>query len=233
LIFLLTAKISRHEVVVGKLSASNMSTVANRVATARSTTGTGTEIYLQNVSGTLKRLPFVQINRATDVLWNAYRDNRTVFLFGNGGSAALASHCACDLGKGTVVNGNRRFRVLALTDNVPLMTAWANDACYEDIFAEQLRSFLEPNDVAFAISGSGNSPNVLNALQAAREMGAYTIGLTGFQGGKIKSLCDLCVVVPSENMQVIEDVHLCVTHSIFTSFRERLGEGGICGRNAS
>jgi len=210
-----------------------MSTVVNRVATTQSTTGLGTEIYLQKVSSTLKRLPFVQINRLTEVLWNAYQDNRAVFLFGNGGSAALASHCACDLGKGTVVNGNRRFRVLALTDNVPLMTAWANDTCYEDVFSEQLRSFLQANDVAFAISGSGNSPNVLNALKVAREMGAYTIGLSGFAGGKIKGLCDLCVVVPSENMQVIEDVHLCVMHSIFTSFRERLGELGICGRNAS
>jgi D-sedoheptulose 7-phosphate isomerase len=207
-----------------------MSTVANRIKTRQATPSTRTENYLQNVSGTLKRLPFVQIDRVAEVLWNAYEDNRAVFIFGNGGSAALASHCACDLGKGTVVNGNRRFRVLALTDNVPLMTAWANDACYADIFSEQLRSFLQSNDIAFAISGSGNSPNVLNALQVAREMGALTIGLTGFQGGKMNSLCDLCVVVPSENMQVIEDVHLCVTHSIFTSFRSRLGGFGICAQ---
>jgi D-sedoheptulose 7-phosphate isomerase len=205
-----------------------MSTVANRrkttEASARLVEIPGAEIYLQEVSAALKRLPFALIDRVTDALWNAYQDKRAVYLFGNGGSAALASHCACDFGKGTVVNGHRRFRVLALTDNVPLMTAWANDARYEDIFAEQLRSFLQADDVAFAISGSGNSPNVLNALHAAREMGAFTIGLTGFQGGKMKSLCELCVVVPSENMQVIEDVHLSVTHSIFTSFRERLGD---------
>ena len=205
-----------------------MSTAANRRKTtevsARLVEMSGTELYLQEVSGALKRLPFVQIDRVADALWNAYQDNRVVYLFGNGGSAALASHCACDFGKGTVVNGYRRFRVLALTDNVPLMTAWANDARYEDIFAEQLRSFLQPDDVAFAISGSGNSANVLNALHAAREMGAFTIGLTGFQGGKMKSLCDLCVVVPSENMQVIEDSHLSVTHSIFTSLRVRLGD---------
>jgi D-sedoheptulose 7-phosphate isomerase len=184
----------------------------------------GVEIYLQTVSAVLNRLPFDQINQVTDVLWNAYQENRTVYLFGNGGSAALASHCACDFGKGTVINGNRRFRVLALTDNVPLMTAWANDARYDDIFAEQLRSFLQLNDVVFAISGSGNSPNVLNALAAAREMRAFTVGLTGFKGGKMKALCDLCVVVPSENMQVIEDAHLSVTHSIFTAVRQRLCE---------
>lgn len=203
-----------------------MGTVANRrritVASATTAELPRAETYLQKVSLVLKRLPFAQINRVTDVLWNAYQDNRAVYFFGNGGSAALASHCACDFGKGTVINGNRRFRVLALTDNVPLITAWANDARYEDIFSEQLRSFLQSNDIAFAISASGNSPNVLNALQTAREMGAYSIGLGGFQGGKMKSLCDLCVVIPSEIMQVIEDIHLSVTHSIFMSFRERI-----------
>jgi len=205
-----------------------MSTVASRRKIAETSGSpveiTKPEIYLHEVAAALKRLPFATIDQVTDVLWNAYQDCRAVFLFGNGGSAALASHCACDLGKGTVINGNRRFRVLALTDNVPLMTAWANDARYEDIFAEQLRSFLRPDDVVFAISGSGNSPNVLKALQAAREMEAFTIGLTGFEGGKMKPLCNLCVVVPSENMQVIEDSHLAVTHSIFTAFRERLHE---------
>jgi len=204
-----------------------MSTAANRrkiaEASATAVEMPVAELYLQEVSGVLKRLPFTQINQVTEALWNAYQDNRAVYFFGNGGSAALASHCACDFGKGTVVNGNRRFRVLALTDNVPLMTAWANDARYEDIFSEQLRSFLERDDIVFAISGSGNSPNVLKGLQTAGEMGAFSVGLTGFQGGKMQSLCDQCVVVPSENMQVIEDVHLSVTHSIFTSFRERLG----------
>lgn len=202
-----------------------MSTAPNRRKTTEvSSRVTGAEIYLQEVSSALKRLPYALIDRVTDALWNAYQDNRAVYLFGNGGSAALASHCACDFGKGTVVNGHRRFRVLALTDNVPLLTAWANDAHYEDVFAEQLRPFLQADDVAFAISGSGNSANVLNALRVAREIGAFTIGLTGFQGGKMKSHCELCVVVPSENMQVIEDLHLSVTHSIFTSFRERIGD---------
>jgi len=152
----------------------------------------------------------------------AYKNNRTVYLFGNGGSAALASHSACDLGKGTSVTGSRRFRVLSLTDNMALMTAWANDACYEDIFAEQLRHFVEKGDVVIAISGSGNSPNVLKGLSVAREAGAYTIGLTGYQGGKMKALCDLCLVVPSDNMQFIEDLHLCISHSVFTAVRHQL-----------
>jgi len=205
-----------------------MSTVSNHTKTtkaiARPVEAPGAEAYLQQVSDVLKRLPFALIDQVTDGLWNAYREDRAVYLFGNGGSAALASHCACDLGKGTIMNGHRRFRVLALTDNLPLLTAWANDASFADVFAEQLRSFLRKDDVVFAFSASGNSPNVLNALSLAQELGALTIGLTGFQGGKMKALCGLCVVIPSENMQVIEDLHLSVTHSIFTSLRARIVE---------
>ena len=131
------------------------------------------------------------------------------------------------------MNGDRRFRVLALTDNVPLMTAWANDAHYDDIFAEQLRPFLREGDVVFAISGSGNSPNVLKGLQLARDTSAHTIGLTGFEGGKMKKLCDICVVVPSDNMQVIEDVHLSVSHAIFLSLKQRLAELATCAELAT
>ncbi|HLV88249.1 MAG TPA: SIS domain-containing protein [Candidatus Sulfotelmatobacter sp.] len=178
--------------------------------------------YFLAVESALRRMPFAAVDCAADALWHAYLDSRTVYVFGNGGSAALASHCACDLGKGTVVNGNRRFRVIALTDNVPLMTAWANDACYDDIFAEQLSPLIGKSDIALAISGSGNSPNVLKALRVARDAGAFTIGLTGFQGGKMKSLCDLCVVIPSDNMQVIEDLHVSVNHSLFTILRSRI-----------
>jgi D-sedoheptulose 7-phosphate isomerase len=184
------------------------------------------ETYFQEVSGVLKRLPFTAIDAVTDALWDTYVSDRAVFVFGNGGSAALASHSACDLGKGTALHGNRRFRVLSLADNVPLMTAWANDQRYDDIFAEQLRSFVQEGDVALAISGSGNSSNVLNCLQVAREAGARTIGLTGFQGGKMKMLCDLSVVIPSENMQIIEDLHVSVVHSIFTALRSCICEMG-------
>ena len=178
--------------------------------------------YFAQLNHVLQRLPYGVVDQITDVLMRAYRENRAVFLFGNGGSAALASHWACDLGKGTAVSGARRFRVLALTDNVAVMTAWANDSRYEDIFAEQLRNFVEPGDVVLAISGSGNSPNVLNGLRLARETGAYTIGLGGFQGGKMKDLCDLCLVVPSDNMQFIEDLHLCISHSVFTALRHQI-----------
>jgi len=156
------------------------------------------------------------LNQIADILVKANESGRMVYLFGNGGSASLASHLACDLGKGTAYcNGGKRFRVLALTDNLPMLTAWANDSSYEDVFSEQLRNFVQPHDVAFGISGSGNSKNVLNALQVAREAGATTVGISGFEGGTMKALCEICVVVPSDNMQIIEDVHLAMAHSIF------------------
>jgi D-sedoheptulose 7-phosphate isomerase len=163
------------------------------------------------------------IDQIAATLVNAYESGRMVYTFGNGGSASLASHFACDLGKGTAhCNGGKRFRVLALTDNLPTLTAWANDSSYEDVFSEQLRNFVQAQDVAFAISGSGNSKNVLNALQVAREAGATTVGISGFEGGEMKGLCDICVVVPSNNMQIIEDLHLAMAHSIFRIVYSRM-----------
>jgi D-sedoheptulose 7-phosphate isomerase len=188
------------------------------------TQNTSVTAYFEGLSRVLETLPVQIIDLVVDELMRAYETEATIFLFGNGGSAALASHFACDLGKGTVNGIPKRFRVLALTDNVPLMTAWANDSRYDDIFAEQMSNFIRPHDIAFAISGSGNSPNVLTALRTAREAGAFTIGLTGFQGGQMKAICDLCVVIPSNNMQMIEDLHLCVAHSLFTAVRQRIGK---------
>ena len=177
--------------------------------------------YFDCLSDTVQRLPFAALEEVAKILVRAYDRGNMIYLFGNGGSAALASHFACDLGKGTVNGSGKRFRVLALTDNVPLMTAWANDSRYEDIFAEQLSNLVCENDVAFAISGSGNSPNVLRALRVAREARAITIGLGGFRGGRMKDLCDQCMIVPSDNMQIIEDLHLCVAHALFTAVRKQ------------
>ena len=180
------------------------------------------ESYFAQLAKTIASLPFSDMERLSRVLLTAYEQQRTVFIFGNGGSAALASHFACDLGKGTVNGSSRRFRVMALTDNVPLITAWANDSNFEDIFAEQLANFAGPGDVAFAISASGNSPNVLKALRVAKQAGSIAAGLTGFSGGRMLALCDTCVVVRSDNMQIVEDVHVSVTHSIFTCIRARI-----------
>jgi D-sedoheptulose 7-phosphate isomerase len=178
--------------------------------------------YFELLSKTIDSLPFESVDRITATLVRAYEQERTILLFGNGGSAALASHVACDLGKGTVNGTRKRFRVIALTDNVPLITAWANDSKYEDIFAQQLANFASPGDVAFAISASGNSPNVLQALRVAKDLGSTTIGITGFSGGRMLALCDECVVVPCDNMQIIEDLHTCIAHSLFTCIRSKI-----------
>jgi D-sedoheptulose 7-phosphate isomerase len=180
--------------------------------------------YLEELSKTIQELPLQSINNLAHVFFQAYESGRTIFLFGNGGSAALASHMACDLGKGTAPVSGKRLRAVALTDNVALITAWANDSRYESIFAEQLENLLQPGDVAFAISASGNSPNILAALSFARRAGAATAGIAGFDGGKMNLLCDVCVVVPSVNMQIIEDLHLSIAHSVFRALLHEIQE---------
>jgi D-sedoheptulose 7-phosphate isomerase len=183
--------------------------------------------YFAAYEQVLANLPYREIDKAIAEIMAAYERGSNIFTFGNGGSAALASHLACDLGKGTIIgqNGHKRFRVFALTDNVSLITAWANDACYEQIFAQQLQNLIVPGDLAFAISGSGNSPNVLRGLELARESGVRTLGLTGFEGGAMKALCDVCVILPSDNMQIIEDFHLSVMHAISSAIRQRVFKG--------
>jgi D-sedoheptulose 7-phosphate isomerase len=188
----------------------------------------GAKQYFEELQRVANDLCHDGIDQIADALLKAYDAEGMVYTFGNGGSASLASHFACDLGKGTAYcNGGKRFRVLALTDNLPSLTAWANDSSYEDVFSEQLKNFVRSQDVAFAISASGNSKNVLNALQVAREAGARTLGISGFQGGEMKSLCNICVIVPSNNMQIIEDLHLAMTHSIFRIVYARLSRHAL------
>ncbi|HEY6181220.1 MAG TPA: SIS domain-containing protein [Terriglobales bacterium] len=177
--------------------------------------------YLGETRNVMARLDTNLIDRISDQIWQAYEQDRTVYLFGNGGSAALASHLACDLAKGTAANGRRRLRAVSLNDNAALVTALANDHEYAEIFAEQLHH-IEPGDVALAISSSGNSPNVVRGLEVAQQAGATTIAVSGFKGGRVKSLCDMCLVVPSDNVQYIEDSHLSVMHAIFSAVRQRM-----------
>lgn len=178
--------------------------------------------YLEEVQDTLAALPLKHIQDVVDVLLNANYVGSTVFTLGNGGSAATASHFVCDLAKGTIIAGRPRFRVMALTDNLPLMTAWSNDVAYEEVFAEQLGGLLQQEDVVVAFSGSGNSPNVLRAVELANGIGGVTVGFSGFDGGRLSRLVDLPVVVPCDCMEQIEDVHLILCHLICTVLRERL-----------
>ena len=173
------------------------------------------EQYFRQVSSVLQQLPLEDITVVVHILERAREEGRRVFLFGNGGSAATASHFGCDLSKSTVQEGRPRFRVIILNDNVPMLTAYANDVGYEVVFAEPLASLGEPGDVAIGISASGNSPNVLRAMDVARKRGMTTIGITGYQGQKLKEKVDVCVIVSSDSMQQIEDAQLVILHAVF------------------
>ena len=152
------------------------------------------------------------IIKAADIIAGAFKKGGKLLICGNGGSASTASHFTSDLAKGTIVEGVPRFKALSLADNIPQMLAWGNDSCYENIFVEQLKNLFEPGDVVLGISGSGNSENVLRAIKYARENDGVTVGITGFDGGKIKDMVDLCLIVPVHNMQKTEDVHMLIDH---------------------
>lgn len=175
--------------------------------------------YLNRLAATIMRISREEINAVIEVLFQAWKARKQVFILGNGGSAATASHMANDLCKMTAVDGKHRMKAFSLADNAPLLTAWSNDTCYENVFAEQLINYIEPGDVVIAISASGNSPNVLRALEAAREYGAVRIGLTGLDGGQLKSQVEYCVQIPDEHMGRQEDGHLILDHIIAHTLR--------------
>jgi D-sedoheptulose 7-phosphate isomerase len=160
------------------------------------------------------------IGQIVPVLLAARAADRTIYFFGNGGSASTASHFVVDIGKATIRGDHRRFKCVALVDNVETLTAWANDAEYAKVFSEPLATLAAPGDVAFGISGSGNSPNVLEAMQVAKGLGLRTIGLTGIGGGKLKGAVEIPVVVPSNSMQHVEDVHLLICHLLTAYLRD-------------
>jgi phosphoheptose isomerase len=160
------------------------------------------------------------IARVVPMLLEARAQDRTIYFFGNGGSASTASHFVVDIGKATIRGDGKRFRCVALVDNVESITAWANDAEYARVFSEQLATLAHRGDVAFGISGSGNSPNVLRAMELAPKLGLRTIGLTGMGGGKLKGAVEVPIVVPSNSMQHIEDVHLLICHLLTSYLRD-------------
>ena len=177
--------------------------------------------YIEETQGAL-RDPFLidGVSRAIPVLLQARAAGHTVFFFGNGGSASTASHMAQDIAKLTVVEGRARFRTHSLADHMSVILAVANDANFSEIYAEQIKSQGRAGDVAVGISGSGNSPNVLRALEEAHKLGMTTVGFIGRGGGKMKALCDVSVVVPSDNMQHIEDLHHVMLHLIASYIRD-------------
>ena len=180
------------------------------------------DTYLVELESVIRNLSRADIDAVADALMAAWRERRTVFIAGNGGSAATASHMMNDLNKYVSVEGRARFRALALTDNMPLLTAVGNDQAYADTFVEPLKNLLQPGDTVILISASGNSPNVVAAAEYARSQGARLIGFCGQPGGRLAQLVDHKVIIPSDRIGQQEDGHLILNHALAFALRARL-----------
>lgn len=178
--------------------------------------------YLEHEIDTIRKLDIEQINRALNLLLEAFEKGNTVYIFGNGGSSATASHYQNDFNKGVSEHTEKKFKFLCLNDNVATVMAVANDIGFEEVFRFQLRGHIKPDDLVVAISGSGNSRNVINAVEYAREQGCKVIGLTGFDGGKLKGLSDVSLHAPVQSMQITEDIHMIFDHLMMSVFYKTL-----------
>ena len=176
--------------------------------------------YVQELQSTLQQLQMRKIESVISVLQEARESGRTVFIMGNGGSASTAAHFVCDLAKNTRGTNRPLFRVIGLADNMPIFSAYANDEGYDQVFVQQLASLVRSEDVVIGISASGNSANVLRAIELANEHGATTIGFTGFDGGQLGSLVDIQLHVPSDVIEQVEDIHLVLEHMICSRLRD-------------
>jgi D-sedoheptulose 7-phosphate isomerase len=180
--------------------------------------------YIDRLTAALGSLPLDTLEEFGETLYRAYRNDKQVFVLGNGGSASTASHMAADLAKNTIGPNMHRFRIMSLNDNTATLTALANDMGYENVFSEQLISLIRPGDLLVVISGSGNSENVLRAMRLAREQCAEVAALLGFGGGAAAGLADFPIIVDSDHYGVVEDIHLVVNHILVEHFRGRLAE---------
>lgn len=182
------------------------------------------EKYLSEVSELVLKIPPSSVERITSLIMDAYRKGKRVFVFGNGGGSSTSAHFVCDLAKGTACPGKPRLKAISLAENVPLLTAWANDTDYTNTFGEQLKNLVEPEDVVIGLSGSGMSPNVINAFKVADAAGATAVLFSGFDGGTAVDVAHDSIVVPSKDMQQIEDVHMILTHIVFRMLKRGIEE---------
>lgn len=176
--------------------------------------------YRTQLLDTIDKIDLDKVEKAIEIIRDARDAGRHIFVCGNGGSASTASHFACDVVKGASYQRDKRFKIMALTDSLPTLTAYSNDVGYDCVFVEQLKNFAQPGDVLLAISGSGNSPNVVNAMEYANKAGCTTIALTGRNGGKMGPLAKLNIQVAVPHMGRIEDAHMIVCHMICYYFME-------------
>ena len=186
----------------------------------------GTSGYVRDYFDTLKSLLDEvrpeELERVIDLCVEAYHNNRRLVLCGNGGSGATASHLVCDLSKNIYLEGGKPFEVVALTDSPSVLLAWGNDTAFDNVFAGQARTWLRPGDLLLAISGSGNSPNIVRVVEVANEIGAITIGFSGYGGGKLAELAQVSVYTNQRNMQQVEDLHMIWGHVVFSALRDRI-----------
>lgn len=188
--------------------------------------------YLRRVAEVFETLDLSQTEGLADDIYAAYQNGKFVFIIGNGGSGSNSSHFCEDLGKSTLDRKDftndavKRLKVLSLTDNTPYILAWGNDEGFDRVFVEQLKNFASPGDVLVAISGSGNSPNILNAVEWANRHDLTTWGITGYSGGKLQSLAKKNLHVPLDDMGIVECVHLTVFHWILNDIHGRINRVG-------
>ena len=188
---------------------------------------TDAKSFLNRVCQEIERLDIREIEAMADAIYERYQTGRFVYIIGNGGSGANASHLCEDLAKSTVKDfeNQKRLKVMSLTDNTPAILAWANDTSYDRIFVEQLKNFAEPGDLLIAISGSGNSPNVLRAVEWANEHGMTTFGVTGYSGGKLKQIAHDSLHCQLDDMGIVESLHLVVFHYVLDDVYGRINLG--------
>lgn len=186
----------------------------------------GMNEHLKRTVEVLEKTDLEAVSALVEKLYEAYQDGTRVFICGNGGSAATASHFSEDLAKSTIKDQTvqKRLRVNSLTDSVPFISALGNDWGYDTVFREQLVTSAEEGDILISISGSGNSPNVINAVQWAMDNGLFTVGFSGFNGGKLKSMVDLSVHSPVLDMEVAENTHMVVVHLVVSGLRTKISE---------
>jgi D-sedoheptulose 7-phosphate isomerase len=188
--------------------------------------------YLMRLQQEIAKTSVAEMKAWADVIYKAWQDGKFVYIFGNGGSGTTASHMAEDLGKSTLKEadlrdpGRKRLKVLSLTDNAGWIMAVGNDVAYDQIFVQQLMNYGSAGDVVIAISGSGNSPNVLNAVEWANSKGLTTLGLTGYSGGKLKGMCKLGLHVDLHDMGMVESIHLCLFHWVLNDVFARINAEG-------
>ncbi len=162
-----------------------------------------------------------QIKKITEQLIDARDNGKTIFTMGNGGSGSTSSHFVSDLLKTAIMNDSKRFKAISLVDNIPVNLAWSNDVSYDSIFSEQLKNFLTDGDIVIGFSGSGNSNNVVNAFEYAKTKGAKSIAISGMSGGKISKLADVSLIIPSNDMLIIESMHILICHCMINAIREQ------------